>query len=662
MKRTGQSAGCTVFCLVLMVAQVAGANAYVINFDTVMTHVWASSWWSMIMAAKVLPTDFSLAPATCDINGGLNSSVTPIILYPNGILESDEFALLSAILANASWDRTSTGGASHTMIHNAWNQNLNQARHDMGGGLIPKGPEKLLGPSAMFLDMDYLFTAYVTLGDTDSVAFPLLIMDLAVNNSTFSSLINDPNLHVPVLSNYALMYPYLGWCGDADGDGYSNLSEYIYYYHPSGPVGRAAYLNAAMNPAIHPPSGGGDLICDGNGGLFGEYFNEMTLSNMVLTRVDPTIKFNWGSGSPDPAVNVDHFSIRWTGWVLPEYAETYTFYTASDDGIRLWVNGQLVVDSWIDQGGNEHSGVMAAPFVARQQYPIKIEYYENGGGTKAELWWASPSQTKRVIYDMYLIPGTGEGDIAADWRYNPATQHYYRMSAPGLTWTQAQAEAIQWDGYLTSINNADENAWVRTTYTMFGTLLIGINDEAVEGTYVWANSADNPVSYTNWAQNEPNNSGGVEDYGQMNDSGAWNDIGPTWTGRGIIERNTAPVNYSGPFPASQSIQIGHNASFHVQVRYTTGNVTYQWRHNNVDIPGKTSSVCTISVTQNEDRGTYTCYLTDQKPSSSLTFPANLTVLPANAMPVVCLVGLVLLSMACMAIGAYALRKKRRPAT
>src|SRR5688572_15539530 len=70
-------------------------------------------------------------------------------------------------------------------------------------------------------------------------------------------------------------------------------------------------------------------------GLRGEYFDNRDFTAPKLTRVDPTINFNWGTGSPDPTVGADTFSVRWTGRVSPRYSETYRFYTTSDDGVRL---------------------------------------------------------------------------------------------------------------------------------------------------------------------------------------------------------------------------------------------------------------------------------------------------------------------------------------
>src|SRR5436190_5086435 len=74
-------------------------------------------------------------------------------------------------------------------------------------------------------------------------------------------------------------------------------------------------------------------------GLLGNYYSDQNLAHLALTRVDPILNNTWNS-SPGPAVPQYSFSVRWTGQVQAQYSQTYTFYTVSDDGVRLWVNGQ----------------------------------------------------------------------------------------------------------------------------------------------------------------------------------------------------------------------------------------------------------------------------------------------------------------------------------
>ena len=67
-------------------------------------------------------------------------------------------------------------------------------------------------------------------------------------------------------------------------------------------------------------------------------------------RADSTINFNWNSASPDPRLATSNYSVRWSGKITPRYSETYTFSAVTDDGVRLWVNGQQLINQWVDQG------------------------------------------------------------------------------------------------------------------------------------------------------------------------------------------------------------------------------------------------------------------------------------------------------------------------
>ncbi len=138
------------------------------------------------------------------------------------------------------------------------------------------------------------------------------------------------------------------------------------------------------------------------GGLAGEYFDNMDLTGSKLKRIDPGVNFSWGTGSPDPAIHPFNFSIRWTGFVKPEKSGVYTFFVSSDDGVRLWVDGNLIIDAWIDQSPTEYHGT--ATLAADQVYPITLEYYQHTGGTAIVLSWSPPGGAKAVIPANRLYP------------------------------------------------------------------------------------------------------------------------------------------------------------------------------------------------------------------------------------------------------------------
>ena len=135
-------------------------------------------------------------------------------------------------------------------------------------------------------------------------------------------------------------------------------------------------------------------------GLRGEYFNNIDFTDFTATRIDSTVDFDWGLGSPDSAIAPDTFSVRWTGEIESRYSETYTFRTTTDDGVRLWVNDQLIIDRFIDQATTNHEGSIA--LVAGEKTDIRLEYYEKGGDAVAQLSWFSDSQPLEVVPQSQL--------------------------------------------------------------------------------------------------------------------------------------------------------------------------------------------------------------------------------------------------------------------
>ncbi len=148
-------------------------------------------------------------------------------------------------------------------------------------------------------------------------------------------------------------------------------------------------------------------------GLVGNYFNGQGFETFVSTRIDPLISFNWGEGSPMSGIGNDDYSIRWTGFIQPRYSEKYTFYLTSDNGRRLWINDQLVIDKWIDDWDIPYSGEIELE--AGKKYSIRIEYFEKNGGANCKLEWTSASQSREIVPSSQLFPRLepvvdGDGD------------------------------------------------------------------------------------------------------------------------------------------------------------------------------------------------------------------------------------------------------------
>ncbi len=117
----------------------------------------------------------------------------------------------------------------------------------------------------------------------------------------------------------------------------------------------------------------------------GEYYDNRDLSGSpALVRYDPAIDFDWAAGSPDASLPNDNFSVRWTR-TLGFEAGTYRFFASTDDGVRISVDGQRVVDAWYDQKlPNTHSGDLT---LSSGQHTVEVTYYEHGGQASAHVWW-----------------------------------------------------------------------------------------------------------------------------------------------------------------------------------------------------------------------------------------------------------------------------------
>jgi hypothetical protein len=193
------------------------------------------------------------------------------------------------------------------------------------------------------------------------------------------------------------------WIGRGAGGTYfsGRISEILVYDHAVSDSERQAIdqiLSAKYLGAAPPAPGNGT-------GLRGEYYAAIDLTGPALVRTDPAVDFDWGTGSPDPTIGADGFSVRWTGQILPRYSESTTFTTVSDDGVRLWVNGTLLVDNWSNHPASQDSGTI--DLQAGVSCDLRMEYYEGTGTAVARLLWSSPSQAQEVIPASQMIPASG---------------------------------------------------------------------------------------------------------------------------------------------------------------------------------------------------------------------------------------------------------------
>jgi hypothetical protein len=119
----------------------------------------------------------------------------------------------------------------------------------------------------------------------------------------------------------------------------------------------------------------------------GEYFANRNLQGAPsFTRDDANIDFVWGANSPGAGIPADDFSVRWTRWYLIDVPGNWTFTTITDDGVRLFVDDQIVIDAWSDQTLTARSATLN---LSPSFHLVRMEYYERGANAQAQLFITS---------------------------------------------------------------------------------------------------------------------------------------------------------------------------------------------------------------------------------------------------------------------------------
>jgi uncharacterized protein YgiM (DUF1202 family) len=125
-------------------------------------------------------------------------------------------------------------------------------------------------------------------------------------------------------------------------------------------------------------------LADTGSNWTGNYFNNMTLSGSpVFSRIDPVVVFNWGTLSPGPGIGSTNWSARWTT-VQYMNAGTYRFTITADDGVRAYVDGQIILDQWHDQAPTTYTVDVQ---VVAGNHAIQVDYYQHVGSAMVSVYW-----------------------------------------------------------------------------------------------------------------------------------------------------------------------------------------------------------------------------------------------------------------------------------
>jgi GH43 family beta-xylosidase len=184
-----------------------------------------------------------------------------------------------------------------------------------------------------------------------------------------------------------------------------------------------------------------DRLYESPSGLLGAYTDT---TGGGFWRVDSGVNFDWGHGSPDASLDADGFQVTWTGQIRADFHEEYTFAVSSDDGVRLLIGNELVIDNWTNQSGAEATGTKLLE--AGKWTDVRLEYYENVGQADVELRWSSARQTGAGVFEVvpqeslraskatpvtFKNPlGTGADPFVIQWQDN----YYMSRSTGGAVW------------------------------------------------------------------------------------------------------------------------------------------------------------------------------------------------------------------------------------
>ena len=188
---------------------------------------------------------------------------------------------------------------------------------------------------------------------------------------------------------------YLGRAGQAEllpGDAGYDIT-------PTGTANSGIATGIELTVGLQPGAGVGTGT-----GLKAQYWTNTTFSGTpALTRTDASLNFAWRTkGSPATSIPVDNFSARWTGNVQAQFTGPHTFVVVSDETVKVWINGQLVIDHSTPHTAAVDSATVN--LVAGTKYTIRVDYTEHTGEAYLKLLWFNPNRRQRIIPTSQLYP------------------------------------------------------------------------------------------------------------------------------------------------------------------------------------------------------------------------------------------------------------------
>lgn len=225
----------------------------------------------------------------------------------------------------------------------------------------------------------------------------------------------------------------------------SGLTNGVTYYYRIATDYYTASGRSPLSPWSDPVSATPNYK-DCNPGLRADYYHDAGFTNFAGTRNEPGINFSYADNGGSPGFGLGNgsgWAVRWHGLLTPPANGSYVFHTHTDDGVRLWINGQLLINDW--QNGTQNDQVSSPIYLYGGSISdIRVDYYENGEGpANAKLSWSGPVGSDQIIGPAYLSEGTqplaptnvavvnGNGQAILSWSASSGATSYsiYRSSS-----------------------------------------------------------------------------------------------------------------------------------------------------------------------------------------------------------------------------------------
>ena len=333
-------------------------------------------------------------------------------------------------------------------------------------------------------------------------------IEIVVNSDTAnkltSTIVMSPGLPNPSAST--LTHPSISTIGTATTisivakDAFSNLvtsQVYDIAYEVignhglvSGTVPVTTLASAAYDTTytIPTPTGTTSSTCGTLGvkayfvyqGLTAKYYaNRWFTGTPAITKIESQVNVNWESGEIIPNVASDYVSVVWSGYLKPTYSEAYTFTIRSNDGVKLTVGNQVIINKLISvvaDGSSITSTSTSITLTANSLVPIKVEYYEITGKAFIVLEWSSSSQAQQVI---------------------PTSQFYTpSLSSAPITGATISASSIYSPMKVLNVAQGDSSTYAQDSLTITWTAPTDYGCESIDNYKVTLDDGTTPVDST----------------------------------------------------------------------------------------------------------------------------------------------------------------------